>query len=352
MIEISKLNNKDNIILIFSKYTKNPVNICYSDGINSAEEFRDHTISIIKKYGEVFYTFDFRDVKITAKYIQTIFDGIGKKFGSEFCLNNFIIIADEKVNNAIYNIIKKYDFNTNKNTVNEHVMEEINEKFHKITDKNNIINNEVVYNKENKVVYNKENKVEKNSFEDYVFIVGQDLYDNFSIYYKNSIGLHGFSTLNDLRNKYGYITFLINLDKNLNSYVNSCINKTDNYFYIDYLRNIIFNVLQEIFIMESQKVDLYDFENFDNVQRILKDISSLLIEKNKNYGDSYTTTRGKYGISAFAIRVEDKINRYNSLIKIKSEGTVDESILDTLKDIIGYAMLEIIYCLKKGYKRC
>lgn len=79
---------------------------------------------------------------------------------------------------------------------------------------------------------------------------------------------------------------------------------------------------------------------------ILGQIANLLEKKNHDYGDSYTVLRDKYGPVAFYVRIADKLNRIEQLDR--SDQLVDnESIIDTLRDMIGYATLELRYRLKE-----
>jgi hypothetical protein len=76
---------------------------------------------------------------------------------------------------------------------------------------------------------------------------------------------------------------------------------------------------------------------------ILDPIVDLLNRKNSDYGDSYAETRDEFGPTAFIIRLMDK---YNRLKKLTSEETAlvnEESIEDTIQDIIGYCTLELRY---------
>lgn len=52
---------------------------------------------------------------------------------------------------------------------------------------------------------------------------------------------------------------------------------------------------------------------------------------------------GEYGITAYFLRIEDKISRLKSLNKSNTQLVADESKEDTLKDIIGYTLLMINY---------
>lgn len=79
---------------------------------------------------------------------------------------------------------------------------------------------------------------------------------------------------------------------------------------------------------------------------ILKQLETLLIKKNKDYNNSFDRTVDEYGYVVIAIRLEDKINRLNNLIKNNNE-VKDESIEDTLLDIAGYSVLSLIYLENK-----
>lgn len=87
-----------------------------------------------------------------------------------------------------------------------------------------------------------------------------------------------------------------------------------------------------------------DATNFrHDISTICKTIEDLLVIKNKKYGNSFDSTRYKYGALSYILRLEDKLNRVYTLTKTNDKGTVDESIEDTLMDIIGYTILELIY---------
>ena len=81
---------------------------------------------------------------------------------------------------------------------------------------------------------------------------------------------------------------------------------------------------------------------------ILNDSADTVERKNHDYGSSFANIRDKYGPIAFHVRIADKLARITQLNK--SEAKVDESILDTLQDIIGYCTLEIAYCTGEGFR--
>lgn len=76
-------------------------------------------------------------------------------------------------------------------------------------------------------------------------------------------------------------------------------------------------------------------------KQILDYAADLVERKNSDYGNSYSTIRKKWGPVAFHVRIADKLARIEQLSRY--EAKVDESILDTLRDIIGYCILEIAH---------
>ena len=71
-------------------------------------------------------------------------------------------------------------------------------------------------------------------------------------------------------------------------------------------------------------------------------LKKLLILKNTNYGSSFDKLRDEYGAVSFLIRLKDKLYRYETLATQNIECN-EEGLDDTLKDIIGYVTLELIY---------
>ena len=71
-----------------------------------------------------------------------------------------------------------------------------------------------------------------------------------------------------------------------------------------------------------------------------ENLSETLVAKNADYGNSFEKSYEKHGLVSAVIRLEDKLNRLESLLK--NEAQVNESIDDTLLDIAGYAILTLI----------
>lgn len=82
----------------------------------------------------------------------------------------------------------------------------------------------------------------------------------------------------------------------------------------------------------------------DNVKMhksVCDELNALYERKNHDYGDSYHNTYLKWGLPMAAIRLEDKLNRFETLIR--TEGQVkDESIRDTLIDLANYSIMTVM----------
>lgn len=79
------------------------------------------------------------------------------------------------------------------------------------------------------------------------------------------------------------------------------------------------------------------FKNYtDNLANVLQ-------SKNKAYGDSFTKSVDKYGLSVIGVRLSDKYNRIEHLITNNELKENDESLEDTLLDMAGYSILALKY---------
>lgn len=79
-----------------------------------------------------------------------------------------------------------------------------------------------------------------------------------------------------------------------------------------------------------------------------EELKNLLIKKNKDYENSYDKTLNEYGRNIGLILIEDKLNRLKNLLLLKEEIRTEESIIDTVLDIAGYAVLFSIYLKEQG----
>lgn len=71
---------------------------------------------------------------------------------------------------------------------------------------------------------------------------------------------------------------------------------------------------------------------------IMSRIVSMLVKKNHDYGNSFGDQLAEDGPIVFKIRMKDKVSRLKTLLTTDAQ-VKDESIEDTLRDIIGYCIL-------------
>lgn len=98
----------------------------------------------------------------------------------------------------------------------------------------------------------------------------------------------------------------------------------------------------------ERKIETPQILAFDDICRELND---LLTKKNNAYGTSVNDTFKDYGITAYAIRLQDKVNRLRTLIKNPDISENDEKIEDTLMDLAGYAVLAVSQLRNEKEKR-
>jgi hypothetical protein len=79
--------------------------------------------------------------------------------------------------------------------------------------------------------------------------------------------------------------------------------------------------------------------NLNDMIGIIQKITNLVYDKNQDYGDAWQ----RYGIFTPLIRINDKILRIETLSDGRHALIDDEGIEDTLKDIVGYAVLALMW---------
>ncbi|MDA8336470.1 MAG: nucleotide modification associated domain-containing protein [Peptococcaceae bacterium] len=84
----------------------------------------------------------------------------------------------------------------------------------------------------------------------------------------------------------------------------------------------------------------------NDLKDVLNPIGNMLLQKNQDYGDSYKLLRDEYGVTAFHLRLADKFNRLKQVDR--NGAKISESAEDTIKDIIGYCTLELLYRKNDG----
>lgn len=75
--------------------------------------------------------------------------------------------------------------------------------------------------------------------------------------------------------------------------------------------------------------------------KICEELTNLYRKKNHDYGDSFHKSYEEFGLTMAAIRLDDKLNRFKTLIKSESK-VKDESIRDTLIDLANYAIMTVM----------
>lgn len=87
---------------------------------------------------------------------------------------------------------------------------------------------------------------------------------------------------------------------------------------------------------ENSKALANQFKN------ITEEMLQTYIRKNHDYGDSFNKSLDKFGIIASVVRMNDKMERIESLMN-KEALVKDESIKDTLLDLANYAIMTIVW---------
>jgi len=80
----------------------------------------------------------------------------------------------------------------------------------------------------------------------------------------------------------------------------------------------------------------------DRFHRIAEEMADIVSRKNADYGNSYFRLRSEWGPMSFGARLGDKYYRLVNLLQ-GHKPQVNESVEDTIRDIIGYCLLELAY---------
>ena len=92
--------------------------------------------------------------------------------------------------------------------------------------------------------------------------------------------------------------------------------------------------------VDNETLMLKEFRK--ELEGFFKEMTEMLIGKRKDYGQSYDKIRSRFGEIVPLIRLNDKLMRYENLIK-KDRSPENEPLIDIFYDIIGYCVLEIFY---------
>lgn len=80
--------------------------------------------------------------------------------------------------------------------------------------------------------------------------------------------------------------------------------------------------------------------------KIVKELRDTYIAKNSDYGNSFEKSIDEFGVISAIVRMSDKMERLKSLTvnnALDEKPMVDESILDTTKDLANYAIMLAMY---------
>jgi len=75
--------------------------------------------------------------------------------------------------------------------------------------------------------------------------------------------------------------------------------------------------------------------NEESIKKLTNEITDILLKKNEDYGGASFDL----GLNGNMVHLWDKVSRYRSLISLENKEPNFEGIEDTLKDIIGYAII-------------
>ena len=85
----------------------------------------------------------------------------------------------------------------------------------------------------------------------------------------------------------------------------------------------------------------------EQIKKITDEVAMILLKKNADYGSASFDL----GLLGNMVHLWDKIRRYRTLIENQQKPPNFESIEDTLKDIIGYAIIGLIILETEGNEK-
>ena len=94
----------------------------------------------------------------------------------------------------------------------------------------------------------------------------------------------------------------------------------------------------------------------ERIKETMADVTDLLLRKNRDYGSSFRKPGIVSGAldakSKLLVRIDDKLERLANLLAKGTDGDVpDESVSDTVSDLIGYFVLLKILLDEAGRNR-
>ena len=78
-------------------------------------------------------------------------------------------------------------------------------------------------------------------------------------------------------------------------------------------------------------------------ESVLTEMKDTYVKKNSDYGNSFDISLDKFGLIASVVRLSDKFNRIEQLVKNKEQQVKNESIRDTLMDMANYCAMTVAW---------
>lgn len=118
----------------------------------------------------------------------------------------------------------------------------------------------------------------------------------------------------------------------------------------DHLFSIPDNTKDEKIKELKEKINsIYGAPTFEAFDAITDELKDTYIKKNHDYGNSFDKSIDKFGLTAAVVRMNDKMERLNSLLN--KDAKVDESIRDTVMDLANYCIMTAMYLDNKKEKK-
>lgn len=87
----------------------------------------------------------------------------------------------------------------------------------------------------------------------------------------------------------------------------------------------------------------YCYGYCEEFKNITDKLHNIYVKKNHDYGDSFSQSLNKFGLIASVVRLGDKMNRLESLVKKDEQLVEDESIVDTFLDMANYCIMTAMW---------
>lgn len=81
---------------------------------------------------------------------------------------------------------------------------------------------------------------------------------------------------------------------------------------------------------------------YDKLKDLTNQLLKIYMDKNADYGDSFSKSYKEFGIIAPVVRMNDKMERVKQLSKSGDRKVKDEFLKDSLIDLANYALMTVI----------